>query len=651
MRRPTKYVISLVALWGGHAAAQGEVTAASAPPTSSEVDCTNLSKEDCELAKQAEAIPIYDERPDKPFDRDTEVRLTGEQLAARGATDLASALALLPDVTVRDAGRGGTNIDVRGGRKGEVSILIDGVLVSDPYYGTFDLSGIPITDIVQIRVSPTPMSPIDGPGGPGGVIEVHTRDGYGPQQVIFRMLADSLPETGITGTARVLLSKHWGMRVSAGALYGDQDFNLQGGLMKLSDPAHDTNGSTRVEYRTGHGRVAIDGFLDYRHYFIEPSEAQLAFQLVDRETSARESIKADDKVWGDYQIQGEMWSHYLHRRTLGYTDQTYTTENAYEDLTGWRNGGQALITHAIGKDWRWAASTTVDYESATVGTLGPTAKGHDTLFEAAGDLQYEHATLRVDGSAGVAAPFGVGATPWPEGKLVVKWHPNYGNLELVTTVGRKGRVPALRERFDFIDGGNPKLAPEMADHFEVRAIETIKDRLRFEVAPYYRYTNGIIRFDTNMNSPTFNKLTNLGVVQFFGLDTLARLTIIEPLEVGGGWSTIRARGDSTNPVIHDHPLDRLPENRFDAWVQYMPMANLSAILRTTYFGANFGNNMGQEVLLSGYELWSITGNWQINKKYMVVVRGDDLLDDRPETRPRVFGPGRTVTAIFQGTWD
>src|SRR4051812_20357521 len=78
----------------------------------------------------AETVEIYDERPDKPFDRDTEVRLTGEQLAARGATDLASALALLPDVTVREAGRGGFNIDIRGGRKGEVAILIDGVPIT-----------------------------------------------------------------------------------------------------------------------------------------------------------------------------------------------------------------------------------------------------------------------------------------------------------------------------------------------------------------------------------------------------------------------------------------------------------------------------------------------------------------------------------------
>ncbi len=43
-------------------------------------------------AEVAEAIDMFDERPAKPFDRDTEVRLTGAQLAARGATDLGTAL-------------------------------------------------------------------------------------------------------------------------------------------------------------------------------------------------------------------------------------------------------------------------------------------------------------------------------------------------------------------------------------------------------------------------------------------------------------------------------------------------------------------------------------------------------------------------------
>ena len=86
-------------------------------------DTTALSDEELLKQSEAETIEIFDERPDKPFDRDTEVRLTGEQLAARGAVDLGTALALLPDVTVRDAGRGGFNIDIRGARKGAVSVL------------------------------------------------------------------------------------------------------------------------------------------------------------------------------------------------------------------------------------------------------------------------------------------------------------------------------------------------------------------------------------------------------------------------------------------------------------------------------------------------------------------------------------------------
>src|SRR4051812_35363205 len=184
MYRPANYLVSaliLTAAWGATAPAQAQP------------EPENLTDEDLAKLAEGESIEIFDERPDKPFDRDTEVRLTGEQLAARGATDLATALALLPDVTVRDAGRGGFNIDIRGARKGAVAVIVDGVLVSDPYYGTFDVSTIPVTDIVQIRVATTPTSPIDGPGGPGGVIEVHTRDAIGEQLVIARLTADSLP--------------------------------------------------------------------------------------------------------------------------------------------------------------------------------------------------------------------------------------------------------------------------------------------------------------------------------------------------------------------------------------------------------------------------------------------------------------------------
>src|SRR3982751_4497405 len=117
MARLAKYLIAIAAgssLWGAQARAQGDPV----PPA-------QLSDDDLLKISEGEAIEIFDERPDKPFDRDTEIRLTGAELAARGATDLGTALALLPEINVRDAGRGGFNIDIRGARKGDVTILID----------------------------------------------------------------------------------------------------------------------------------------------------------------------------------------------------------------------------------------------------------------------------------------------------------------------------------------------------------------------------------------------------------------------------------------------------------------------------------------------------------------------------------------------
>ncbi|HEY5926515.1 MAG TPA: Plug domain-containing protein, partial [Kofleriaceae bacterium] len=204
--------------------------APSAPPpvaTPAEPDASQgLSDEELAELAEGEVVEIYDERPDKPFDRDTEVRLSGDELAARGAVDLATALDLLPDVSVRDVGRGGFNVDIRGARKGAVSVLIDGVLVSDPYYGTFDVSTIPITDIVQIRMSAAPQSPIDGPGGPGGVIEVLTRDAIGSQLVIARATSDTLPSFSVAGSARVALARRLALRLSATGLAGARDFDV-----------------------------------------------------------------------------------------------------------------------------------------------------------------------------------------------------------------------------------------------------------------------------------------------------------------------------------------------------------------------------------------------------------------------------------------
>ncbi len=642
----TKYLIAapvvalgIVGAWGRPAQAQGAER-----ETSTKRLPEDLTDEELATMAGEEAIEIFDERPDKPFDRDTEVRLTGEQLAARGATDLASALALIPDVTVRDAGRGGFNVDIRGGRKGAVAVLVDGVLVSDPYYGTFDVSTIPVTDIVQIRVATTPMSPLDGPGGPGGVIEVLTRDAIGSQLVIARVTADSLPSVGVTGTARVALAKRWALRLSVSGLGGAREMDLPGSAT-IGDQRRSASGGGRLEYRKGDRRIAVDGFIDDRHYLAPPNEDTRAnILLIDRETSARAQIKADEKI-GKLQLQGLYYVHWLHRTSRRFDDAALMNEVAVEDLEAIRSGGSVLATRPINTEWRWAASVAASRDKALVFDASYNyVRGASNMLNAAVDLQFERRKLRVDAAVGLAMPLifdeegaPVETTPWPEAKLVGRYRLR-PTLELTATAGYKGRVPSLRERYDAITG-NPALGPEKALHAEVRAVEQ-RERWRVEAAPFYRRTNGTVR--TSMDPDDNGRLVNLGDLDIYGIDTQARVLVHEKAEIGGSYNFIRAKSD-----VSDEPLDRLPHHRFDAWARFLANDRYSALARVRYLGVA----RDQGTWVDGYALVEANVTAQITEEYLAVLRVDDLLDVRPQTRDGYYLPGRVISVVLQGAWQ
>jgi iron complex outermembrane receptor protein len=596
-------------------------------------------------ALAAEVVELWAERPAKPFDRDTDVRLTGEELARRGATDLATALALIPDLVVRDAGRGGWIVDIRGARKGAVRVLIDGVSVTDPFYGTFDVSTIPVTDIEQIRVSTAPGSPIDGPGAPGGVIEVHTRDAIGGRAVIARLTTSSLPALGASVTGRVPLTARVALRLSTSAAWGLRDFTVPG-RAAVDEDRRSTTGAFRLEYRRGGSRLAVDGFVDDRHYLPPPSEESTTASIlvIDRETTGR--VQASyDQAMGATQLQGRAWVHAMGRRSRSFRDAALTEQQSGEDLAAMRVGGLALVTRPFRRDWRWVASATVDRERADVDTMtaGPTlhGAGDATLVEAAAGLQYERHRLRVDAAAGLAAPLGAGAAPWPEGKLVVRGRPR-APLELVATVARKGRTPSLRERFD-AQSGNPALGPEQALHGELRAIVRPADGVSLDVAPYWRRSTGSVVAD-----PMTGELVNLGELDVRGVDVAARARVHARATVGGSYALTRdrARAGATAAWRAD-PLDRLPEHRADVWLE----ARLPRALVLTTRGRWFGATVDRAMAVDGYALVEASLAATFAGDWLAVLRCDDLLDAAPETRQGFHLPGRVLSLVAQGTWD
>lgn len=633
---------------GGDEGKPGDASgSAGAPPP----PVTPRPLSDAELLRLAEEsgelIEIWDERPDKPYDRDTQVRVTGEVLAERGATDLASALALLPDVNVRDAGRGGLIIDIRGARKGAVRVLVDGVSVSDPYYGTFDVSTIPITDIVEIRVSTSSQSPLDGPGGPGGVVEVHTRDAIGQRLVVTRLASDTLPTLGASVTGRTALRPHLAIRLSTAALWSLREFELPS-MATLAERKRATTGTMRLEYRREHRRVAADGFVDDRRYVPPPNEqsATASILYIDRETSARAQLTGDERR-GPLQLYGRAWAHTLARRSRYFRDAALTELVTAEDLRALRVGGTALATRPIARVVRWVGAVTVDHERATVDATTPTSaltsRGDTTVIEAAAGVQYEDGPLRLDGAAGVAIPLGLDAAPWPEAKLTTRWRP-VQPLELQVTVARKGRTPTLRERYDALSG-NPMLAPELATLGELRLVATPRDGVSLELSPYWRRSTGTVVAGTG------GQLTNLGTTDVRGVDASARARVPgtgDALELGGSYQLTAARAQNVaGGPWRDDPLDFLPRHRGDLWTRLAPHRALSLIARVRHGGASIDRM--QTVPAS--TLVDLSASVTLGADWLAVVRCDDLLDERPEVRSNVRGPGRVLSLIVQGTWD
>jgi outer membrane receptor protein involved in Fe transport len=582
---------------------------------------------------------VFDERADKPFDRGTELRLTGAELAARGAVDLASALALLPDVIVRGDGRGGQRVELRGARDGMVNVFVDGVLVPDPYSRTIDISLIPITDIAQIRVATTPQSPIDGLGGAGGVIEVHTRDAIGTQLVIARLTADSLPSAGVSGTTRVALAPHLALRLSASGLAGGRTLEPIADA-RLDERRRAATGAGRLEYRSGDLRVAIDGALDDRsHLASSNTVVPGAILLIDGETTAHVSARLDDRI-GALQLQGQVWSQYLSERARYFADPALTTQARIDMLKTLRSGVMVLATRPFLGDFRWTGSATLDFvkDALSNGQLEP-SRSQTTIIEAAAGALYAHGRFRAELALGIALPFLAGTSPWPEGKAVASYRPR-ADLELTGTLAYKGRTPSMREQFDPVIG-NPALGPERVAHAELRAIEHLGDQLHLELAPFLRRTSDTIR--PSAQPLVFGQLVNHGRDHVWGIDAQARVTPVSGLEVGAGYDFIRPSSDQ----IADPALDLIPHHRLDGWIQLRPARRISALARVTYASRSHDRGSG----LGRYALVEASATAQLAPSYLAVLRVDDLLDARPESFAGDRGPGRRVSLVIQGTWD
>jgi vitamin B12 transporter len=113
------------------------------------------------------------------------VTLQAEDIARSGAGSITDLLQRQRGIEIARNGGPGTNSSVylRGANANQTVVLVDGVRIGSITSGTASWSGIPLQAIERIEIVYGPMSTLYGADAIGGVVQIFTKKGAGPQTI------------------------------------------------------------------------------------------------------------------------------------------------------------------------------------------------------------------------------------------------------------------------------------------------------------------------------------------------------------------------------------------------------------------------------------------------------------------------------------
>ena len=113
--------------------------------------------------------------------------------------------------------------------------------------------------------------------------------------------------------------------------------------------------------------------------------------------------------------------------------------------------------------------------------------------------------------------------------------------------------------------------------------------------------------------------------------------------IGVSYSFTRARSAESGA----DPLDFLPAHRAQTWITVAPTATSAATLRGSYVA----RQIDRATTLPAYALLDLVASARLDRRWLLAVRCDDLLDRRRPIRSDVHAAGRVFAASLETEWD
>jgi vitamin B12 transporter len=426
---------------------------------------------------------------------------------SRAAT-VADLLRCVPGVDVTQSGGPGgvTSLFLRGANSNSALVLVDGVKLNSPYFGTVDLSSLGTANVERIEIVRGPFSALYGSEALGGVVQVITRraaaDGSSGR-AYFGLGTASAREGGMNFTLR-----DRSIGVSAGfrrtTIGGDlpNEFFAGTDLSAALDVQLSPDVKTGVTVRRDSSRTGIpfSGATATPHR-ATTADTTLVSVPLSLSFGAATTLEAAGTFATDaptYDDPDDPW---------GFT---------FSKTRARRSGGRLVLSHAgrtnrisVGADLERTKVTNEDayglqLDGLTTRTWSVFAE--DRLSLASDRLSITAGVRRDEHDA-----FGASTNP----RIALSWNVS-SVLKLRAAAGSAFRAPSTGELY-YPFSGNAALEPERSVSYEAGAEWTLGRGLVLEASLFRSDVKDLIRYDF-----AFQKNVNVGRARMTGAEAVLR---------------------------------------------------------------------------------------------------------------------------------
>jgi iron complex outermembrane receptor protein len=450
--------------------------------------------------------------------------LTAEVLGTLPVRSLAEALrwALGTEVSARSPAQ--ADLSIRGSSFEQVVVLVNGVRMSDPQTGHFDLDlPVPLERVARIEILRGPAASLYGSDAVGGVVNVITR---APEDAGIRGRVDSGSFAG-RSAAVAAGGQLGGLAVAAGVDWSRGNGHREGTDFDVL-LAHG-----EIAAGVAGGRLSIEGGWADRDFGADGFYAPFgSYEETDTKTLSatwRGSV-------GGMRLRPRVW-----RRThdddfiLKRSDPAF-----YRNVHSSRQTGAELVARrAVGSRALFALGGEFVLETMRSSSLGDRDEhrvagfGEGTFLLGEGTFR---GSLRVDDYE----MFGAVVTPSVSASMPVG-----GSATLRGGAGRAFRAPTWTERYyeDPLNKGRADLDPERATTFEVGADFVVTRSVQLEITAFTRRADDLIDWARRSGTEARWETTNVERATFNGLEVAFANAKVGPLTISASGSLLSVAAD------------------------------------------------------------------------------------------------------------